>query len=104
MAVAFPMPVVAPVTKTYLPLSPFIAHQCTEFGGPSAGCSFMRSDRLQFRLIYMAFPTRRSFLRSALYAGAASPALFHILRAAKPSDIQIDHISFSYQDYLYRTP
>ncbi len=48
--------------------------------------------------------TRRNFLRSALYAGAASPSLFHILRAAKSTDIQIDHISFSYQDYLYRTP
>ena len=41
--------------------------------------------------------TRRSFLTTA-------PALFTILRAAKPTDIQIEHISFSYQDYLYRTP
>ncbi len=48
--------------------------------------------------------TRRNFLRSALCAGAASPTLFNILRAAKPTDIQIDYISFSYQDYLYRTP
>jgi len=52
----------------------------------------------------MLAPTRRSFLRSTLYAGTASPALFHILRAAKPTDIQVEHISFSYQDYLYRTP
>ena len=52
----------------------------------------------------MASSTRRSFLRSALCAGTASPALFHILRAGKSTDIQIDHIAFSYQDYLYRTP
>jgi L-alanine-DL-glutamate epimerase-like enolase superfamily enzyme len=52
----------------------------------------------------MLAPTRRTLLRSALCAGAASPALFHILRAAKSTDIRIDHIAFSYQDYLYRTP
>src|SRR5579871_1677551 len=52
----------------------------------------------------MAPSNRRSFLRSALSAGMATPALFHIMRAAKSTDIQIDHISFSYQDYLYRTP
>ena len=44
--------------------------------------------------------TRRSFLRTALSAGAS----FHILRAGKSTDVQIEHIAFSYQDYLYRTP
>jgi L-alanine-DL-glutamate epimerase-like enolase superfamily enzyme len=48
----------------------------------------------------MPFITRRAFLR----AGAVSPALFHILRAGKSTDIQIERISFSYQDYHYRTP
>jgi L-alanine-DL-glutamate epimerase-like enolase superfamily enzyme len=48
----------------------------------------------------MHFSTRRGFLRAA----ATSPALFYILRAGKTTDVQIDHISFSYQDYLYRTP
>src|SRR5579883_2941945 len=41
--------------------------------------------------------TRRGFL-------CATPAFFGILRGAKTTDVQIDHISFSYQDYLYRTP
>src|SRR5580704_5724217 len=48
----------------------------------------------------MASFTRRGFLRSA----AASPLLFNILRAGKSTDIRIEHISFSYQDFLYRTP
>src|SRR5947209_6978001 len=44
--------------------------------------------------------SRRTFLRSALTAGAT----FNILRAAKPTDVRIDHIAFSYQDFMYRTP
>jgi L-alanine-DL-glutamate epimerase-like enolase superfamily enzyme len=44
--------------------------------------------------------TRRSLLR----ATAAWPALFHIVRAAKPTDIRIDDIRYSYEDYIYRTP
>jgi len=44
--------------------------------------------------------TRRSFLRGA----AAYPALFHIVRAAKPTDIRIEDVRYSYEDYIYRTP
>src|SRR5579862_9855268 len=44
--------------------------------------------------------TRRSLLRGA----AAYPALFNIVRAAKPTDIRIEEIRYTYEDYLYRTP
>ncbi len=44
--------------------------------------------------------TRRSLLRGA----AAYPALFQIVRAAKPTDIRIEEIHYSYEDYIYRTP
>jgi hypothetical protein len=44
--------------------------------------------------------TRRSLLRSA----AAFPALFNIVRAAKPTDIRIEDIRYAYEDYIYRTP
>ena len=48
----------------------------------------------------MVLSTRRSFFRAA----AVSPALFHILRGAKSTDVKIEHISFSCKDYVYRTP
>src|SRR6266568_3424451 len=44
--------------------------------------------------------TRRSLLRAA----AAYPALFHIGRAAKPTDIRIEDVRYTYEDYIYRTP
>jgi L-alanine-DL-glutamate epimerase-like enolase superfamily enzyme len=44
--------------------------------------------------------TRRSLLRGA----AAYPALFHIVRAAKPTDIRIEDVNYGYEDYVYRTP
>jgi L-alanine-DL-glutamate epimerase-like enolase superfamily enzyme len=44
--------------------------------------------------------TRRSLLRSAV----ASPALFNIVSAAKPTDIRIEDIRYAYEDYIYRTP
>jgi L-alanine-DL-glutamate epimerase-like enolase superfamily enzyme len=48
----------------------------------------------------MQTTTRREWLKAA----AALP-LFHITgRAAKTTDVSIDDISFSYEDYLYRTP
>lgn len=45
----------------------------------------------------MANLSRRSFL-------AAAPALFHVARAAKPTDVRIEGVSFEYEDYLYRAP
>ena len=44
--------------------------------------------------------TRRTLLKAA----AVSPALFNIARGAKPTDIKIEDIRFSYQDYTYRVP
>ena len=44
--------------------------------------------------------TRRTFLKAA----SISPALFNIARGAKPTDIQVQDIQFSYQDYTYRVP
>jgi L-alanine-DL-glutamate epimerase-like enolase superfamily enzyme len=44
--------------------------------------------------------TRRSLLRGAV----AYPALFHIVRAAKPTDIRIEDVRYTYEDYIYRTP
>jgi L-alanine-DL-glutamate epimerase-like enolase superfamily enzyme len=48
----------------------------------------------------MAPLSRRSFLR----ASAAALAPFSILAAKKPTDIKIDEVSSSYEDYLYRVP
>ncbi len=49
----------------------------------------------------MNYPTlsRRGLLRAAAFAPA-----FHILAAPKNTDIRIDEIRHSYEDYLYRTP
>ena len=44
--------------------------------------------------------TRRSLLSGA----AVSPLLFNIVQAAKPTDIRIEDVTYSYEDYLYRTP
>src|SRR5689334_9126315 len=44
--------------------------------------------------------TRRTFLK----AGALAPALFHIARGASSTDIRIEDIRTSYQDYTYRVP
>ena len=44
--------------------------------------------------------TRRSLLRGAV----TYPALFHIVRAAKPTDIRIEDVRYTYEDYIYRTP
>src|SRR5882672_11105486 len=44
--------------------------------------------------------SRRSFLRGA----AAYPALFQIVRGAKPTDIRIEDVNYAYEDYVYRTP
>lgn len=44
--------------------------------------------------------TRRTLLKAA----SISPALFNIARGAKPTDIQVKDIQFSYQDYTYRVP
>jgi L-alanine-DL-glutamate epimerase-like enolase superfamily enzyme len=44
--------------------------------------------------------TRRTLLKAA----SISPVLFNIARAAKPTDIKIEDIRFSYQDYTYRVP
>jgi L-alanine-DL-glutamate epimerase-like enolase superfamily enzyme len=44
--------------------------------------------------------TRRRLLK----AGAISPALFHIARGASSTDIRIEDIRTSYQDYTYRVP
>src|SRR5437773_419123 len=44
--------------------------------------------------------TRRSLFRGA----AAYPALFNIVRAAKPTDIRIEDVRYTYEDYIYRTP
>src|SRR5206468_9995514 len=44
--------------------------------------------------------TRRSLLRGA----AAYPALFQIVRAGKPTDIRIEDVRYTYEDYIYRTP
>ncbi len=46
--------------------------------------------------------TRRSILKQA---GAAAAASFHILRAAvRKSDIRVEDVSISYEEYKYRTP
>ena len=42
--------------------------------------------------------------RSILQAASISPALFNIARGAKATDIKIEDIRFSYQDYTYRVP
>lgn len=44
--------------------------------------------------------TRRTLLKAV----SISPALFNIARGAKPTDIQVKDIQFSYQDYTYRVP
>src|SRR5437016_1647767 len=44
--------------------------------------------------------TRRSFLGTT----AAVPLTVRIGRAAKSTDIRIDEIGYSYQDYIYRVP
>src|SRR5437762_6517300 len=46
--------------------------------------------------------TRRSVLR--LTAGYPLAGAFHILRAAKPTDIRIEEIRFSFEDLPFRTP
>ena len=42
--------------------------------------------------------------RTLLQAASATPVLFHIAKAARPTDIQIEDIRLSYQDYGYRVP
>ncbi|MGI8741420.1 MAG: enolase C-terminal domain-like protein [Bryobacteraceae bacterium] len=42
--------------------------------------------------------------RNLLAACAALPLTVRIGRAAKPTDIRIDDINYSYQDYIYRVP
>jgi L-alanine-DL-glutamate epimerase-like enolase superfamily enzyme len=44
--------------------------------------------------------TRRSFLKAA----SISPVLFNIAKGAKPTNVRIEDIRFSYQDYTYRVP
>jgi L-alanine-DL-glutamate epimerase-like enolase superfamily enzyme len=44
--------------------------------------------------------TRRNLLQSSV----ALPFLFQIGRAAKPTDIRIQAVSYSYEDYIYRVP
>lgn len=44
--------------------------------------------------------TRRSLLKAV----STSPALFHIAKAAKPTDIRVQEMRFSYEDFTYRTP
>lgn len=44
--------------------------------------------------------TRRNLLRSSL----AVPFLFQIGRAAKPTDIRIEDVTYAYEDYTYRVP
>jgi len=45
------------------------------------------------------------FSRRHLLKGIAlAPAMFNIARAAKPTDIRIEDITYSYQDYTYRVP
>lgn len=46
-----------------------------------------------------------NFSRRQLLKGIAfSPSLFNIVKGAKPTDIQIEDITYSYQDYKYRVP
>ena len=42
--------------------------------------------------------------RTVLKAASISPVLFNVARAAKATDIRIEDIRFSYQDYTYRVP
>ena len=58
--------------------------------------SVKRNDMLEG----MTTLTRRAVLRGA----AAFPALFNIVRAAKPTDIRIEDVRYTYEDYIYRTP
>lgn len=44
--------------------------------------------------------TRRSLLKAV----SVAPAIFNIAKAAKPTDIRIENVQFSYEDYTYRTP
>ena len=44
--------------------------------------------------------TRRALLRAV----PASPALFHVAMGAKPTDIRVQEMSHSYEDFTYRTP
>ena len=44
--------------------------------------------------------SRRKLIRAA----ATAPAAFQIARGAKPTDIRIEDIQFSYEDYGYRAP
>src|SRR5439155_10221645 len=42
--------------------------------------------------------------RTVLKAASISPVLFNVARGAKATDIRIEDIRFSYQDYTYRVP
>jgi L-alanine-DL-glutamate epimerase-like enolase superfamily enzyme len=44
--------------------------------------------------------TRRSLWKGIPFL----PALFHIAKAAKPTDIRVEDIRFGYEDFTYRTP
>jgi hypothetical protein len=49
--------------------------------------------------------TERSITRRDLLFGAVGvPALFHINRAARPTDIRIEDVSYTYQKYKFRVP
>jgi L-alanine-DL-glutamate epimerase-like enolase superfamily enzyme len=44
--------------------------------------------------------TRRSLLKGV----TTVPALFHVAKAAKPTDIRVQEMRLSYEDFTYRTP
>ena len=49
--------------------------------------------------------TGPSFTRRGLLGGAVGfPALFQIIRAAKPTDIRVESIHHTYEQYKYRVP
>jgi L-alanine-DL-glutamate epimerase-like enolase superfamily enzyme len=42
--------------------------------------------------------------RDLLFAAVGVPALFHINRAARPTDIRVEDVSYTYQKYKFRVP
>jgi L-alanine-DL-glutamate epimerase-like enolase superfamily enzyme len=44
--------------------------------------------------------SRRNLIRAAV----AAPAAFHLAKGAKPTDVRIEDVQFSYEDYKYRAP
>src|SRR5207244_5132090 len=51
-------------------------------------------------IVLMKAMSRRNLIRTVV----AAPAAFHIAKGAKPTDVRIEDVQFSYEDYKYRAP